>query len=84
MLRSFRLWSKKFQSKLFSDLKVSLKVQGKTIVNDLRFRDSNKDVLIQLADMVAGSIRRYYDKKGTDWSVYRKVLAKKEENVWRH
>jgi hypothetical protein len=42
----------------------------------------NADVLIQLADMVAGSIHRYYNHKGDDWRVYRKLLQKKEQDVW--
>ena len=51
-------------------------------MKNLRFRDSKRDVLIQLADMVVGSIRRYYDHSTNDWNVYRKIIKKREEDVW--
>jgi len=35
-----------------------------------------------MADMIAGSIRRYFDHKTTDWAVYRKIIKNKEEDVW--
>ena len=54
----------------------------KKIMENLRFRDSKKDVLIQLADMVAGSLRRDFEHNTNDWNVYRKIIKNKEEDIW--
>jgi len=51
-------------------------------MQNLRFRDSKNDVLIQLADMIAGSIRRYCEKNTEDWNVYREIIKKREEDAW--
>ena len=76
--------NKKFRTSLVSYLKKNLNSDGKKVVNNLRFCDSKNNVLIQLADMVAGSLRRYSDKKGEDWDLYRKVLIKREDNIWEN
>lgn len=49
---------------------------GAGIIKNLRFRDSKNDVLIQLADMVVGSINRYYSEKG-DAKIYFDIIKKK-------
>lgn len=71
-----------FKRELSTYLRRSLNSQTRKVMKNLRFRDSKNDVLIQLADMVAGSIRRYYDKNTDDWNVYRKIIKRKEEDVW--
>jgi len=73
---------KMFRQNLVNYLKVSLNSEGKQVMKNLRFRDSQKDVLIQLSDMVAGSIRRFYDQTKDDHGIYRKILKNREENVW--
>lgn len=73
---------KAFRRQLSTYLRRSLNSKTNHIMENLRFRDSTQDVLIQLADMVAGSIRRYYDKSTTDWNIYRKLLKSKEKDVW--
>ena len=52
------------------------------IIKNLRFRDSKTDVLIQMADMIAGSIRKSYDDSSSDSNVYRKIIREKEEDTW--
>jgi hypothetical protein len=52
------------------------------VFENLRFRDSKEDVLIQLADMVAGSIRRHFDACTSDAETYRRIIMKREQNVW--
>jgi hypothetical protein len=74
---------KEFRKQLTSYLRKHLNYKTKKVMHNLRFRDSKKDVLIQLADMVAGSIRRYYDQKTQDYAVYRKIIKLKEEDVWQ-
>ncbi len=71
-----------FKQNLINYLRTNLNSEEKQVIKNLRFRDSNKDVLIQLSDMVAGSIRRFYDKESNDYEVYRKIIKAREENVW--
>lgn len=70
-----------FRQNLVKNLRVSLNSKEKKVMKNLRFRDSKKDVLTQLSDMVAGSIRKYYNKEVKDCEIYRKILKAKEEDV---
>lgn len=47
---------------------------GEMLIDKLKFVDSKGDQLIQLADMVAGAIRRSHDYTRFDQDVYREVL----------
>ena len=71
-----------FRQRLSVYLRQYLNSQTKKVMKNLRFRNSVDDVLIQMADMVAGSIKRYYDKNTNDWDIYRKIIKSKEEDVW--
>jgi len=51
------------------------------IIRDVKFRNSKNNVLLQLADMVAGTINRSYSDK-SDAKLYRKIIQKREDNVW--
>ncbi len=64
---------KEFRKQLTTYLRRHLNSDSKKIMKNLRFRDSKRDVLIQMADMIAGSIRRYFDHNIRDWNVYRKI-----------
>ena len=48
----------------------------------ISFVDSRKDVIIQLADIVAGSIARSYDKEKTDHSDYLRLLDLKVKDIY--
>lgn len=76
------LGEKFFRQQLTLYLRQYLNSKTKKVMKNLRFKDSKKDVLIQMADMIAGSIRRYYDKNTNDWDIYRKVNLIHEEDVW--
>jgi len=54
----------------------------KTVMSNLRLVDSKRDVLIQMADMVAGAIRRSYDPRKKENKSYRKVINSKIEDCW--
>lgn len=71
-----------FKQQLTVYLRKCLNSQTRKVIKNLRFRDSKSDVLIQMADMIAGSIRRFYDKNTADWDIYRKIIRRKEEDVW--
>lgn len=48
----------------------------------VRFVDSRTNNLIQLADLIAGSLLRSYQEGKTDAQVYRKIIEKRLEDVW--
>lgn len=52
------------------------------VFQKLQFVDSRTNVLIQLADMVAGSIHRYYQADKNDAKIYYAVIRKKVEDCW--
>ena len=55
--------------------------KNKKIFNDLKFVDSKENTLIQLADMVAGSIfAKYSDKDKKYFELFKE--AKKFEDIW--
>lgn len=47
----------------------------------LVFQDSKYDVLIQLADVVAGSLRKSFDKSTDDAQVYREIFEDREADI---
>ena len=49
---------------------------------DLKFVDSKRNVLIQLADMVAGTINRKYNRSKTDRIEYYNIIKDRIENIW--
>lgn len=52
------------------------------ILEDVRIVDSQNNVLIQLADMVAGTLRRHAEQEKADAIQYRNLIAKRIEDVW--
>lgn len=50
-------------------------------LQELIFEDSKYDELLQLADLVAGSLRRSFDNKGSRDQVYRQTFIDKEEDI---
>lgn len=65
-------------------LRKHLNCKDKKIMQNLKFVDSKENVLIQLADMVAGSERRYFEYKNTknDAEIYRNIIKKKIDDEW--
>lgn len=53
-----------------------------SIIKDMKFVNSKNDNLIQLADMVAGSLLRTTQKRKTDSDIYLKVINKRTEDIW--
>ena len=71
---------RKFRREFLAYLRRELNHPDKKIISHLRFVDSKKNVLIQLADMVAGAVYRSFSNK-SDASIYRDI-KKREEDVW--
>lgn len=56
---------------------------SKSVVSKVKFQDSQKDVLIQLADMVVSAYARPYQRgERKDAYRWRNLIEKKIENVW--
>jgi hypothetical protein len=53
-----------------------------SIIKDMKFVNSKNDNLIQLADMIAGSILRSTQKDKSDSSVYLKTIKKRIGDIW--
>jgi hypothetical protein len=53
-----------------------------SIIKDMKFVNSKNDTLVQLADMVAGSLLRTTQKRKTDSDIYLKVINKRTEDIW--
>lgn len=71
-----------FRKELLSYLRRCLDTIDKGMIKNLRFRDSSRDVLIQLADLVAGSINRTLQTEKTDHDLYWDIIKNKNEDLW--
>lgn len=76
------LGEREFRRSLLVYLRKELNTRENKVLNDLKFVDSNKNVLIQLADMIAGSIRRYYEGEKIDYELYKAEINRKIDNIW--
>ena len=50
---------------------------------ELKFKNSAKDDLIQLADMVAGAIRKSFEGSKPEDAKYREIIKGREDDVWQ-
>jgi len=75
---------RQFRRELHSYLRTQLHTtrDGEPILEDIRIVDSKNNVLIQLADMVAGTIRRHAEQQKKDAIQYRALIEKRIEDVW--
>jgi hypothetical protein len=75
---------REFRRELQSYLRRELMTQtGQVpVLSDLKIVDSQQNVLIQLADMVAGTIRRHAEGEKSDAALYRAAIKSRIENVW--
>lgn len=55
---------------------------GSGVIRNIKIHDSKQDVLIQLADMVAGALRKAHDQEGSDAAEYRTIIEKRIEDIW--
>ena len=54
------------------------------IISDIKFVNSKNDSLIQLADMIAGSVRRTTEVSKTDCNLYYEIVKRKITDLWRY
>lgn len=62
-----------FRRSFLGYLRRELNSKDKKILANCKLVDSKTNVLIQMADMIAGSINRYYDAAKTDSKTYRNI-----------
>lgn len=72
-----------FRRNFISYLRKQLNSDEKRIMDDCKLLDSRQNVLIQLADMVAGSIYRSYQLEKNDHQIYKKAIQKHIEDEWK-
>ncbi len=78
-LRFDKRGEQRIRNELRSYLSHELDNKNKHIFADLKFVDSKENILIQLADMVAGCIASYYKEKDKDLL---RIIRKRVENIW--
>lgn len=72
-----------FRKTFTTYLRRELNSHEKTIVKNCRLVDSKSNVLVQLADMVAGSIHRFYQPDKSDSTIYKTIIKKHIESEWK-
>ena len=71
-----------YKREVIKYLRNELNNPNEKIFQKLQFVDSRSNVLIQLADMVAGSIHRVHQVNKNDAKGYYSLIKKREDNLW--
>ncbi len=71
-----------FRKRFLTYLRKELNFKQQKIVKNLRLVDSKTNQLIQMADMIAGTIRRYKEAEKTDGPKYWKIIESKVQDCW--
>jgi hypothetical protein len=71
-----------FRRNLTTYLRRELNSRETKVMKNMRLVDSKQNVLIQMADMIAGAIRRSYDVNKKENKVYRRVVESKIKDCW--
>jgi len=72
-----------FRKTFLTYLRKELNSAHVKIVKNCKLVDSRSNMLVQLADMVAGSVRRSYDESKKDHQEYKNVIKKHIEDEWK-
>lgn len=72
-----------FRRNFITYLRKQLNTHQRKIMKDCKLVNSKANVLIQMADMVAGAIRRSYDETKTDAQLYKSIIKAHIEDEWR-
>lgn len=74
---------REFRRNFLTYLRRELNTKDRCVLEHCKLVDSKGNVLIQLADMVAGAIRRSYSKDKTDKDVYKCIIKKHITSEWK-
>lgn len=72
-----------FRRNFLSYLRRQLNSGQKKIIGNCKLVDSKSNVLVQMADMLAGSIKRSYDLEKTDHDVYKEIFKRHIADEWK-
>lgn len=72
-----------FRKSFLSYLRKQLNSKQKRIIKNCKLANSRGNVLIQMADIIAGSVRRAYDKSKTDSKIYKSTIKNHIEDEWQ-
>ncbi len=73
---------REFRKSFMSYLRRELNSKQKKIIKKCRLVDSKGNVLIQMADMIAGSIRRCGNTEKSDANIYKTIIKNHIEDEW--
>ncbi|MFA6073871.1 MAG: DUF3800 domain-containing protein [Candidatus Woesearchaeota archaeon] len=71
-----------FRKKFITYLRKQLNSKQQKVINNISLVDSKTNVLIQLADMIAGTIRRYKEGEKEDSVKYWSKIKNRIEDCW--
>lgn len=71
-----------FRRSFLTYLRLQLNCKQRKTMKQCRLVNSKNNVLIQLADMLAGAIRRSYDVTKSDHLLYKEIIKKHIEDEW--
>lgn len=71
---------REFRSSFLTYLRKELNSNDRHVLTDLKFVDSRGSIPIQIADMVAGAIRRFYEGKSSRG--FKNIIKKHIEDEW--
>ncbi len=74
---------REFKRNFLTYLRRELNTKDKCVLEHCKLVDSKGNVLIQLADMIAGAIRRSYSKDKTDKDIYKGIIKKHITSEWK-
>jgi len=74
---------REFRKNFLTYLRRELNSKNKCVVQNSKLVDSKNNVLIQMADMVAGAIRRSYCEEKTDKYSYKSIIKKHITSEWK-
>ncbi len=72
-----------FRKSFTTYLRKQLNSRQKKVMKDCKLVDSKSNVLIQMVDMVAGSIRRSYELDKSDRETYKQIFSKHIVDEWK-
>lgn len=72
-----------FRRSFLAYLRKQLNSEEIKVIKNCKLVNSKNNVLIQMADMVVGSIRRSYDIEKTDHKIYKNIVKKHIEDEWK-
>lgn len=72
-----------FRRNFLTYLRKELNTRDRKIMSHCRLVDSRSNVLIQMADMIAGTIRRSYDTDKKDGVVLKNIIRRHIHNEWQ-